>query len=263
MKLKDDKLHMDKKILSPIHIVKSILREIGMTIEELETNIEKTVPRVYNTNKICPKVVKIDDGTWGRSGERTHQQAILAKETISNFVSTLPESTLIAFTDGSALGNPGPCGSAAIIYKDGFENDPIRLRRPISVKSTSYHGEMDGLCLCISNAHEILTNESSNAIEKIHIFCDCRGAIESVTSNERILSHQNIKDEFIKHVTEISMKHIKTEISWVSGHADLEANEIADDEAKKAANDAKSLNLPPVLTNNTINSICKQRTLEI
>ena len=94
---------------------------------------------------------------------------------------------------------------------------------------------MDGLSLCISNAHEILTNESSNAIEKIHIFCDCRGAIESVTSNERILSHQNIKDEFIKHVTEISMKHIKTEISWVSGHADLEANEIADDEAKQAA----------------------------
>ena len=120
---------------------------------------------------------------------------------------------------------------------------------------------MDGLCLCISNAHEILTKESSNAIEKIHIFCDCRGAIESVTSNERILSHQNIKDEFIKHVTEISMKHIITEISWVSGHADLEANEIADDEAKKAANDAKSLNLPPVLTNNTIKSICKQRTL--
>ena len=233
-----------------------------MTIEELEANIEKTVPRVYDTNKVCPKVVKIDDGTWGRSGERTHQQAILAKETISNFVSTLPETTLIAFTDGSALGNPGPCGSAATIYKDGFENEPMRLRRPLSVKSTSYHGEMDGLNLCISNAHEILTKENSNAIEKIHIFCDCRGAIESVTSNERIQSHQNIKDEFLKHVTEINMKQIITEISWVSGHADLEANEIADEDAKKAAIEAKHLNLPPVLTNNTIKSICKQRTLK-
>ena len=33
MKLKDDELHMGKKLLSPIHIVKSILREIGLTID--------------------------------------------------------------------------------------------------------------------------------------------------------------------------------------------------------------------------------------
>ena len=262
LKLKDDKLHMDKKILSPLHIVKSVLREIGTTIEELETNIEKSVPRVYSTNKVCPKVVKIDDGKWSRSGERTIQQVILAKVTITNYVSNLAETTLIAFTDGSALGNPGPCGSAAIIYKDGYENEPMRLHRPISVKSTSYHGEMDGLCLCISNAHEILSKENSKSIEKIHIFCDCRGAIESVTSNDRILSHQSIKDEFIKHLTELNMKQILTEISWVSGHADLEANELADNDAKKAANEAKNLNLPPVLTNNAIKSICKQRTLK-
>ena len=64
MKLKDDEVHMDRKVLSPLHIVKSILRDIGMTIEDLEANIEKSIPRVYETDKACPKVIKIDDGTW-------------------------------------------------------------------------------------------------------------------------------------------------------------------------------------------------------
>ena len=259
MKLKDDEVHMDRKVLSPLHIVKSILRDIGMTIEDLEANIEKSIPRVYETDKACPKIIKIDDGTWGRSGVRTKQQANLAKETISNYVSSLPNSTLIAFTDGSALGNPGPCGSAAVIYKDGYECDPMRLRRSVSIKSTSYHGEMDALHLCINNVHDILVN-NPQTIETVHIFSDCKGAIESVTSTQRIQSHQSLKDEFLKYVTKLNMKKIATCITWVSGHADMEANELADDDAKRAADEAIRENLPPVLTNNTIKSICKQRT---
>lgn len=198
MKLKDDEIRMDRKVLSPLHIVKSILRDIGMTLEDLEANIEKSIPRVYETDKACPKVMKIDDGTWGRSGVRTKQQANLAKETISNYVSSLSNSTLVAFTDGSALANPGPCGSAAV-DKDGYECDPMRLRRSVSIRSTSYHGEMDALHLCINNVHDILVN-NTQIIETVHIFSDCKGAIESVASTQRIQSHQSLKYEFLKNV---------------------------------------------------------------
>lgn len=48
---------------SPLYIVKSILRDIGMTIEDLKSNIEKSIPKVYETDKACPKVIKIDDRT--------------------------------------------------------------------------------------------------------------------------------------------------------------------------------------------------------
>lgn len=57
------------------------------------------------------------------------------------------------------------------------------------------------------------------------------------------------------------MKKIATCITWVSGHADMEVNELADDDGKKTADEAIKKNLPPVLTNNIIKSICKQRIL--
>ena len=135
----------------------------------------------------------------------------------------------------------------------------MRLRRSVSIKSTSYHGEMDALHLCINNVHDILVN-NPQTIETVHIFSDCKGAIESVTSTQRIQSHQSLKDEFLKYVTKLNMKNIATCITWVSGHADMEANELADDDAKRAADEAIRENLPPVLTNNTFKNICKQRT---
>ncbi len=47
----------------------------------------------------------------------------------------VPEHQPIIFTDGSALGNSGACGAAAVCYLSSLQDQPIII-------STSYHGEL-------------------------------------------------------------------------------------------------------------------------
>ena len=71
----------------------------------------------------------------------------------------------LAFTDGNALGNPGPCDAAAIIINQ--HSDPQALHLPVARRGSSYLGELKGVELG-------LTHFLSLAPQKqIHIFCDC------------------------------------------------------------------------------------------
>ena len=59
----------------------------------------------------------------GSSKSRTLEQAELGKELILDLMIESPESTTFAFTDGSYLTNPGPCGTGAVLYPP--HQDPI------------------------------------------------------------------------------------------------------------------------------------------
>ena len=43
------------------------------------------------------------------------------EENINDVLSKIDSECVAAFTDGSALGNPGPTGSGAVIYYQGLE----------------------------------------------------------------------------------------------------------------------------------------------
>ena len=55
---------------------------------------------------------------FGKSGTRTTEQAESAKQDAENYISKA-DNSVIAFTDGSALGNPGPTGAGAAIFLNG------------------------------------------------------------------------------------------------------------------------------------------------
>ena len=57
----------------------------------------------------------------------------------------------MAFTDGSALGNSGPCGAGAVIYPNGLDSHPLSLHSPVSKSSTSYHGELKDILLALDH----------------------------------------------------------------------------------------------------------------
>ena len=170
---------------------------------------------------------------------------------------------MTAFLDGSALGNPGPCGASAIIYEEGFEAEPTAVRQAISPLSTSYHGELAALLLCVTTVlNSCLTKISSN-VNILHIFSDCQSAIKSVLSMKMLPSHQHIKEKFLTTVSELLNKGIKTKISWVAGHVDLIANELADSEAKIAAKEAASdRTLAASVTRASMKAQSRQRTLK-
>ena len=43
------------------------------------------------------------------------------------------------FTDGSALGNPGPTGSGVAIKKNGPKSTEIKIAHAVTKMGTSYH----------------------------------------------------------------------------------------------------------------------------
>ena len=51
----------------------------------------------------------------------------MSRELIGNMLENCNETTAIAFTDGSCLGNPGQCGAGACIFPPGH-TEPILLK---------------------------------------------------------------------------------------------------------------------------------------
>ena len=196
----------------------------------------------------------VDQGNWGSSNSRTNLQKEIAKDTTKRFLlNEVKNDTLTAFLDGSALGNPGPCGASAIIYEEGFDAEPTAVRQAISPLSTSYHGELAALLLCVTTVLNTCLPKLSN-VKILHIFSDCQSAIKSVISMKMLPSHQDIKQKFLRTISELLLNGIKTRISWVAGHVDLIANELADGEAKKAAKEAAG---------NRIANECNEATIYI
>ena len=97
--------------------------------------------------------------------------------------------------------------------------------------STSYHGEIKGIHL----ATQFAVQTENPSIKHLRIMCDCRSAIQSVCSVEPHKCHHSLIQEIQKDSTLLFARGIKTKIVWVPGHADLDGNELADVNAKKAA----------------------------
>ena len=63
-------------------------------------------------------------------------------ENIREILGQIDENELVAFTDGSALGNLGPTGAGAVVYLKGYHSSPVLLRKGVSPLSNNYTGEL-------------------------------------------------------------------------------------------------------------------------
>ena len=52
---------------------------------------------------------------------------------------------IIAFTDGSALGNLGPCGAGATVFVCSLEFNPIDLTAPVSKHRSTFSGKLNAI----------------------------------------------------------------------------------------------------------------------
>ena len=77
----------------------------------------------------------------GSSKSRTKNQEAQSREIIEKIIEGCDENTVIAFTDGSCLGNPGPCGAGACIYMPGY-TDPTMHKQPVTSCGSILLGEL-------------------------------------------------------------------------------------------------------------------------
>ena len=61
----------------------------------------------------------------------------------------IEENEAVIFTDGSALGNPGPTGAGAVVYLNGYQSSPILLKKGVSPLSNNYTGELVGIQIAL------------------------------------------------------------------------------------------------------------------
>ncbi len=174
-----------------------------------------------------------------------------------DLVKSFQDGAPVIFVDGSALGNPGPTGAAAICYPEGIKSQPITIKEAVGKLSTSYHGEIYAIKLATQFLKVYDTKDNTSPTEA-HVLADCQSAILSTTSRETHKSHQDCIDSIHKNVLDLKSNGVTVNLHWVAGHVDLCGNDLADSAAKQAASDANESNLPYITSKSTICGIIKR-----
>ena len=184
----------------------------------------------------------------GSSKTRSKTQEALSREIIGTIIENCSEKTAIAFTDGSCLGNPGPCGAGACIHLLGH-TEPILLKYPVSSYGSILLGELMIIKLTLNHIQNRTTRSEVRITEKFHIFSDSQCAIGHLLLGWEAKTHKATINEVKSNIKNLEMLGIKVEISWTPGHSDIKGNEYADQLAKEAAEEAKGKkDLPAVIT---------------
>ena len=168
---------------------------------------------------------------FGNSKNRTTEQAKSALVAAERYLTDTGQC-IIAFTDGSALTNPGLCGAGAAIYWNGLEGQPTLHKRPISKLSTSYHGELQAIDLALTT---IVNKSPPLRANTVHVITDCQAALQAVLKCNITKNFGYLLKSIQDSVTDLKSRNITVKIFWTAGHVNLKGNELADTLAKEAA----------------------------
>ena len=148
-----------------------------------------------------------------------------------------PEGTTYAFTDGSCLTNPGPCGAGAVVFP--YNHEPVRLKRPVSKRGFILLGELIAILLVLEY---LVQNIASLPCKRLKIFCDSQSAVGilHVTLGWKDTSYKDVVSDIKKVISILKQKDVPTQLDWTPGHSAIAGNEIADRLAKEAAKEAET-----------------------
>ena len=182
----------------------------------------------------------------------------MSREVIGNIIEGCDERTAIAFTDGSCLGNPGPCGAGACVFLPGH-TEPSLLKHPVSSYGSILLGELIAIKMAVTHVQTKSTEKDLSITDKLHIFSDSQCAIGHLVLGWEPKSHKATIQEVKEDIKNLEQAGVKVEISWTPGHSDIKGNELADRLAKEAAEEAKEMkDLPPVITMGDIKTAARE-----
>jgi ribonuclease HI len=112
------------------------------------------------------------------------------------------ENTAIAFTDGSCLNSPGPCGAGAILF---VEEETTELKQPVCKR-----GSILGELIAIKIVLEYIDHpEIRRKIEQLTILSDSQTAIGLLTLHWKIENHKRITLEIFDKMKRIQKMESK------------------------------------------------------
>ncbi|GAA5991868.1 hypothetical protein JCM11641_003654 [Rhodosporidiobolus odoratus] len=145
------------------------------------------------------------------------------------------EQDLVVYTDGSLM--EGYSG-AGVVMRLERESEVLwaTRSRSLGVLQGVYQAELEGLRLAISLLPSLIRPSS---ISHAHFFADNSSAV-SLPFDPRPSSAQYIRLDIRQLLLQLQQSHPKLSISlhWIAGHQGCEGNEMADEMAKRASEDA-------------------------
>lgn len=137
--------------------------------------------------------------------------------------------SIVAAADGSALGNPGPAGWAWVVDEDHWRSGGWP-------RATNNQGELMAVL-------DLLQSTAHRADEQLHILCDSKYVIDSVTKwmpgwkrkGWRKADGKPVLNRELLEGIDQALVGRQVTFEWVKGHAGHPMNEAADAHARAAA----------------------------
>ena len=164
---------------------------------------------------------------------------------------------MMIFTDGSALGNPGPTGSGVVIKKNGPESTEIKIAHAVTKMGTSYQGELQAIRIGTTYAKENI----SISTENLHIFVDSQAAIQAIIEQNHKNYHNITITEIRQNLINISHSIKSIKFVYCPAHKGIVENETADKLAKIAAKKMQTLEPTYIVSSSEIKTENKKMTL--
>jgi ribonuclease HI len=202
----------------------------------IRTHLLATLDRAMPEDEICNKIVSLACSTI--PADKSVNRGELASKALAN---NPPVGVVSCYTDGSALGSPGPCGGGFVIVRTSaaFLEESV----PLGIGYNNL-GEM-GALLALLNALLRLHLEGGIPEERIIIFTDsacCVGYLERGWNNPTELSTAR-RTRTALH----KLRALKTvSLFWIRGHSQVHWNEVADKLARVGADMSQHLEQNPL-----------------
>ena len=148
----------------------------------------------------------------GSSNTRTKEQEIKGRDLILQKITETTENIAIAFTDGSCLDNPGPCGAGTIVF---VEEETTELKQPVCKRGSILLGELIAIKIVLEYIDQ---PEIRRKIEQLTIFSDSQTAIGI---HWKIENHKRITLEILDKMKRIQKNGIEIKIHWTPGHVNV------------------------------------------
>ena len=128
----------------------------------------------------------------GNASTRSKVQSNEAKAIADSYINQLNKNCLICFNFLTVqhLETLAPCGASIAIYIESISSTPVLLKRPVSAKSVSYHGELAAIDSALEFCQPLFAAPTN--INKIVILSDCQSAVETVLSFQYPSNFTNI-----------------------------------------------------------------------
>ena len=165
---------------------------------------------------------------YGSAGNRDERQTKAAQDYAARVLADIPPNAWVCYTDGSAIGNPGPAGSGAYISRGDFSAE-----EHVGIgDSTNNIGELWAMGLGLTT----IRSAGSNSNDPIYILSDSHFSIGAVRDFWNLKNSDCLTVARAVRATATSLAPARVFYRWLPAHLGINGNEIADHLANCGSN---------------------------